>query len=263
VVHSKIIYKHDLEYLNLFQKASSNCSSKFCEDAHLSHELFECSRPVLFLGSRGLVSETWLSSPEAIDESFHISFGPVAAVVQAAGQLGEFFPGFGRDVIKLRAQYSIWEMYWVDGEEQSLIMGLNEAYIQEAARLARSRKPPYTRLAEFDLVGAESHWGAKWGQLLAVIAFIHHFIRDGKSVAVNCAQGKSRSSTIVIAYEMKLYHLAFDQAFANVRGCRAIAEPNLHFQRQLREFESDLRNPAAVSPEFQVQLKHFEEFLHL
>lgn len=52
--------------------------------------------------------------------------------------------------------------------------------------------------------------------------------------------GVSRSVTITVAYLMKRKHMTFRQAFAHVKKCRPIANPNIGFIRQLEQYGASL-----------------------
>ena len=71
--------------------------------------------------------------------------------------------------------------------------------------------------------------------------FIDGHRRRGGSVLVNCAQGKSRSSSLVIGYLLwSRTHSSYEEALADVKSKRGIAEPNPGFEKQLRAFEKEL-----------------------
>lgn len=48
----------------------------------------------------------------------------------------------------------------------------------------------------------------------------------------------SRSVTVAVAYIMTVTNLSWKEALKVVRAGRAVANPNLGFQKQLQEFES-------------------------
>ena len=78
--------------------------------------------------------------------------------------------------------------------------------------------------------------------LAQVLRFIHERLSTGGSVLVHCAQGKSRSSTVVIAYIMVVMGTTATEAFGFVKERRKMAEPNPRFMEKLKEFEtSELR----------------------
>jgi len=56
-------------------------------------------------------------------------------------------------------------------------------------------------------------------------------------VLIHCAQGKSRSATIVIMFLMKKLKWSFDQAHSYVKKKRSYIDPNDGFVKQLKEFE--------------------------
>lgn len=70
--------------------------------------------------------------------------------------------------------------------------------------------------------------------------FIDQELKRGGTVMVHCMAGISRSSTIVIAYLMKSEGRSFDSVYAEVRGKRKQASPNIDFIGQLLVFERSL-----------------------
>ncbi|XP_059469013.1 dual specificity protein phosphatase 15-like [Neocloeon triangulifer] len=68
--------------------------------------------------------------------------------------------------------------------------------------------------------------------------FIHAArLRDG-NVLIHCLAGMSRSVTVAVAYIMSVTNLGWKEALKVVKVGRAVANPNLGFQRQLEEFEN-------------------------
>ncbi|CAB3247589.1 unnamed protein product [Arctia plantaginis] len=68
--------------------------------------------------------------------------------------------------------------------------------------------------------------------------FIHAArLRDG-NVLIHCLAGMSRSVTVAVAYIMSVTPLNWREALKVVRAGRAVANPNLGFQRQLQDFET-------------------------
>ncbi|XP_072947196.1 dual specificity protein phosphatase 22-like isoform X2 [Epargyreus clarus] len=68
--------------------------------------------------------------------------------------------------------------------------------------------------------------------------FIHAArLRDG-NVLIHCLAGMSRSVTVAVAYIMSVTPLTWREALKVVRAGRAVANPNLGFQRQLQDFET-------------------------
>ncbi|CAD8099364.1 unnamed protein product [Paramecium sonneborni] len=68
-------------------------------------------------------------------------------------------------------------------------------------------------------------------------------------VLVHCAAGVSRSASAVIAYIMKTTGLNFQEAFTYVRKRRSVVFPNYGFQRQLRNYEKDLKQLKLKEPQ--------------
>jgi hypothetical protein len=63
---------------------------------------------------------------------------------------------------------------------------------------------------------------------------------------VHCISGISRSATIVIAYLMRYKSMNMQDAWLFTRRMRSIVHPNSGFQRQLLEYEVELRSDSAV-----------------
>lgn len=66
-------------------------------------------------------------------------------------------------------------------------------------------------------------------------------MRTGSNALVHCVSGISRSGATVIALAMAELRLGYEEALALVRARRPVVSPNSGFQRQLREFEAELR----------------------
>ncbi|XP_017780305.1 PREDICTED: dual specificity protein phosphatase 15 [Nicrophorus vespilloides] len=67
--------------------------------------------------------------------------------------------------------------------------------------------------------------------------FIHAArLREG-NVLIHCLAGMSRSVTVAVAYIMTCTNLSWKEALKVVRAGRAVANPNLGFQKQLQDFE--------------------------
>lgn len=92
--------------------------------------------------------------------------------------------------------------------------------------------------------------------LEAAILFIHRALHvENKSVLVNCAQGKSRSAAIVVAYIMTFQSISYDDALAQVKVKRKMAQPNRGFAKQLKEWRK--------SDEYKTVAKKLEELLEI
>ncbi|XP_046849214.1 dual specificity protein phosphatase 1B-like [Xenia sp. Carnegie-2017] len=66
--------------------------------------------------------------------------------------------------------------------------------------------------------------------VMEAISFIHNGLTKG-NVLVHCAQGKSRSSTVVIAYVMASKKLSLNDALKLVQEKRKMAQPNPGFMK--------------------------------
>ena len=78
----------------------------------------------------------------------------------------------------------------------------------------------------------------EWDQLADAIKFVHSARQSKKNVVVHCAQGKSRSGAVIIAYIMTINPaFTFEKAREFVQSKRAIVDPNPSFSSQLKSFE--------------------------
>ena len=83
-------------------------------------------------------------------------------------------------------------------------------------------------------------------------------VAKGRLLLINCAQGKSRSGTMAVAYVMAKLKLSVDQALALVKERRPLVEPNPAFIRALREFETRIHQlPVPMSRSEAVLTKAF------
>ncbi|KAG6604580.1 phosphatase Slingshot 2 protein [Phytophthora cinnamomi] len=81
------------------------------------------------------------------------------------------------------------------------------------------------------------------GVLEGCVAFMDQAKYYGR-ILVHCNKGVSRSSSMVVAYLMKLRAMSFEQALAFVVERRPIANPNESFRRQLQEYGRRLQRSA-------------------
>jgi protein-tyrosine phosphatase len=77
----------------------------------------------------------------------------------------------------------------------------------------------------------------EWDTLVEAIRFVHDARVAGDNCVVHCAQGKSRSGTVVVAYVMALHGQGYEDALSAVKKKRNIVQPNDSFAAQLRKFE--------------------------
>ncbi|XP_052873467.1 uncharacterized protein DDB_G0271670 [Anopheles cruzii] len=69
--------------------------------------------------------------------------------------------------------------------------------------------------------------------------FIHSARLKEGNVLIHCLAGMSRSVTVAVAYIMASTTLSWKEALKVVRAGRSIANPNLGFQNQLQDFETN------------------------
>jgi dual specificity phosphatase 12 len=62
-------------------------------------------------------------------------------------------------------------------------------------------------------------------------------LKEGQNVLVMCAEGRSRSATIIIAYLMRKLKLSYEDAFNEVKKKRSIIDPNDGFRKRLKNYE--------------------------
>jgi len=67
-----------------------------------------------------------------------------------------------------------------------------------------------------------------------------HSSNEQHHVLVHCAQGVSRSASVVLAYLMKYERMSLRQAYDHVRERRTVADPRKEFVDQLAHFECQL-----------------------
>ena len=66
------------------------------------------------------------------------------------------------------------------------------------------------------------------------------FQNSSNRMLVHCNLGISRSSTLILAYLMKIYNATLYEAYKFLRSRRPIISPNLGFLQQLVDYEYDL-----------------------
>jgi len=109
----------------------------------------------------------------------------------------------------------------------------------------RQETPP--RLMDLEWQDAED-FCIPWEDVEKALAWMRAQVAHGKSLVVNCAQGKSRSGTMAVAYVMAKEKLPVAEALALVKARRPLIEPNPTFLRALQTFEARLHaQPVPVS----------------
>lgn len=76
----------------------------------------------------------------------------------------------------------------------------------------------------------------------SVFEFITRALESDGRILVHCFAGKSRSASFVIAYLMQHCRMKYIDALRHVQTHRAVVEPNLGFDLQLREYEKLLND---------------------
>jgi len=73
--------------------------------------------------------------------------------------------------------------------------------------------------------------------------FIEGARKSGGAVLVHCRQGRSRSSSIILAYMMMHRQMDYDEALAQVQAKRPIANPISKFEQELRAYDKEKCEP--------------------
>ena len=118
---------------------------------------------------------------------------------------------------------------------------------------------PKTRSA-FDALKAQGRcydleWEDSEGFTLGIDEIVHAIrwvddkIKRGCRVIINCAQGKSRSGTLAIAYLMARDQLDVKAALTAAQARRPLIQPNPGFLRQLSQLESSIKASLNVAAE--------------
>lgn len=170
------------------------------EDALRAIELIQTAQPSLILPAipageaSGPLGPLLQGGVKAVSVAALRPHG-IRAVVTAALKLEDFFPVFGRCVTEAAADgVTFLQLPWVDSIDQQLDPEL----------------------------------------LVQAVTFIHTARRQPHGVLVHCAQGKSRSSTCVLAYMLTVDpSLTVHTALEKLQLARKMAEPNPSFLKQL------------------------------
>ena len=101
----------------------------------------------------------------------------------------------------------------------------------------RQESPP--RLVDLEWADTED-FNIPLDDVLTALSWMREQVAIGRMVLVNCAQGKSRSGTMAVAYVMAKLKLSVPEALARVRAARPLVEPNPTFLKALQAFAPDL-----------------------
>eukprot|EP00347_Sterkiella_histriomuscorum_P016112 403354447 len=94
----------------------------------------------------------------------------------------------------------------------------------------------------------------------SAISFIRDAISSGGTILVHCYAGISRSASCVIAYLMQDKGMPFFEAMSYVRKRRHIVFPNFGFQRQLMDFERQLKSKKFIKGGSNSPVKNQQNF---
>jgi len=109
----------------------------------------------------------------------------------------------------------------------------------------RNENPP--RLCDLEWKD-DTSFSIPLADIVAALAWTREKLARGYPILINCAQGKSRSGTMAVAFLMAKLKLPVDEALARVKRCRPIVQPNPSFMRALVDFETDIhKQPAPIS----------------
>ena len=84
-------------------------------------------------------------------------------------------------------------------------------------------------------------------ELQTVSDKIHKALESGDSVLVHCAQGKSRSTTVLTAFLQTQLGTSIDDTLAFIKSKRNMAEPNENFIQQLKNMEKENQLPRLIN----------------
>ncbi|KZT19312.1 phosphatases II [Neolentinus lepideus HHB14362 ss-1] len=127
-------------------------------------------------------------------------------------------------------------------ENPALLAALGITHVLSAMR-GTVMVPPSVQQKQIAL---EDHPFAELAaHLPGATSFVHDALRDGNAkVLVHCAQGVSRSASVVCAFLIAAYGWTPQQAVQFVKEKRPSAEPNFGFVSQLKEYADSIRTPS-------------------
>jgi protein-tyrosine phosphatase len=116
------------------------------------------------------------------------------------------------------------------------------AWAKKEVQALHSRGVHFHHMNWDDVASQRIYIERPYDQIEQVFHFIESHLAKNTNVLVHCAQGKSRSATVVIAYLMMKNDLTFEQALHITKQGRVLAEPNEGFAKQLKQFERRARS---------------------
>ena len=78
-------------------------------------------------------------------------------------------------------------------------------------------------------------------EIKRLIPEIHKYITNNKGVLVSCVKGRSRSSSVVIAYLIKYKDMTIEEAIYFIINKRSQIKPNDGYMKQLKIFEEEVK----------------------
>ncbi|CAG2115004.1 unnamed protein product [Medioppia subpectinata] len=75
---------------------------------------------------------------------------------------------------------------------------------------------------------------------------LNEVVSKNRRAIVHCVAGKSRSSSLVLAYLVKYQKMTLKEAFIHCKTCRDLCQPNVGFWKSLIEFERKILRKTSV-----------------
>lgn len=122
-----------------------------------------------------------------------------------------------------------------------LLQQLNITVVVNCAIEVESKLFGHQNLTHYFLSMNDDHQQDILTILPKIIPIIDQHLKNGEAVLIHCAQGISRSASILAGYLMWSEKKPFQEILKSIKSKREVASPNLYFCRQLEKFEQDLR----------------------
>eukprot|EP00121_Abeoforma_whisleri_P001439 Awhi_evm3s1279 len=142
------------------------------------------------------------SFQSAINEPF-LKTNDISAVITVARDLGSFFPIFGSRMPEVSKNL---KHGWLQ-------LDLNDSLDQN--------------------LSDEFGKGIEW---------LDETLNKGGRVLIHCAQGKSRSTSLIIAFMILKRGESYNDTLKHIKEKRPMAEPNSYFEMQLKQMEKTKQN---------------------
>jgi protein-tyrosine phosphatase len=122
-------------------------------------------------------------------------------------------------------------------------LGLEKMYVGWGKQVTKIEKTmsdvKFLRLGWMDTEDQKIYKLKPGDQIEESIRFIHEGLKRGENVVIHCAQGKSRSGTVAIAYLMIAQNMNYREALKYVQEKRPMVQPNPSFETQLQEYDQN------------------------